>query len=177
MVLMLIKSNTFFVGLTAHLSLPHGVANAPQSRYGKKQLRVVGMRPPYDKNPYENRMDDKAHHHQRQSSDVFHYGAEQKRTEGVHHPEADHHVSHGRDAQGTRYVGLEHRENFFFKSSNNVFWSLTFNIRVRFLQNPTGAETYPVWRTFEITCQSVMVVFTLRTVLKSPRFHPRDLKS
>lgn len=59
------------------MGLPDGVADAPQSRYGEEQLGVVRMRSPHDEDPNEGGVDDEAEHHQRQSADVLHYGAEQ----------------------------------------------------------------------------------------------------
>jgi len=93
-------SNAFFTLdlLTAHLSLPNGVTNAPQSRYSEEQFGIVGMRPPHDQDPYEYRMDNEAQRHQWQSSDVLHYGAEQQRAYCVDHTKAYHHVPDGWNA-------------------------------------------------------------------------------
>lgn len=93
--------------LTAHLSLPDGVADAPQSRYGEEQLGVVGMGSPHDQDPYEYRVDDEAQRHQRQPPDVLHNGAEQQRAYCVDHAKAYHHVPDGRNAQGAGHVRLK----------------------------------------------------------------------
>jgi len=93
--------------LTAHLSLPDGVADAPQSRYGEEQFGVVGMGTPHDQDPYEYRVNNETQHHQRQSSDVLHNGSEQQRAYCVDHAKAYHHVPDGWNAQGAGHVRLK----------------------------------------------------------------------
>lgn len=93
------------------------------------------MRLPHEKNDYERSVNDGTQCHQRLSADEFHYRAEQQRTSGIDHPEADHDVADPVDTQGAGDVRLERhkriRFNFFYFAKENLFLFFFLSVHVK----------------------------------------------
>ena len=95
------------VKLTIDLGLPDGIADAPEPGNGEEDEGRVRVGPPVEEHEDEGGVDAAAEHHQGHSAHVLHQRPEHQGAEGVHHAEADHHVAHLRDAQGTAHVRLQ----------------------------------------------------------------------
>lgn len=67
------------------------------------------MRLPHEEDDDEGGVHDGAQCHQRLPTDELHQRAEQQRTAGVNHPEADHDVADLVNSQGARDVGLQEK--------------------------------------------------------------------
>lgn len=97
--------------VTVNLRLPNGVADSPQTGYGEEYMRCVRMRSPVHQDADNNRVNQEAQEHERESARILHERAEEQRAYRVHHAETDHHVADAGDAQCARDVSLPTKKN------------------------------------------------------------------